>query len=203
MKVIAAADMAPVPWKNGGGVTRELLRVEGGEAGDWHLRISVADIDADGPFSPFPGVTRWFAVLEGAGVRLAWPGRVMDVRPGDDAIQFDGAQAPGCTLIAGSTRDLNVMLRGDAGSAGVTRAAFGEPRQAADVSGLFSLRPLRLQGPAGETVEMPALALAWMTPGLDATGPWRIEPLDDATRAEDHTRSLPAYWISFQASDAP
>ena len=43
---------------------------------DWTLRISVADIDADGPFSPFPGITRWFAVLDGRRRRAcAWPDR--------------------------------------------------------------------------------------------------------------------------------
>jgi environmental stress-induced protein Ves len=34
------------------------------------LRISVAEITRDGPFSAFAGVQRWFAVLEGAGVML-------------------------------------------------------------------------------------------------------------------------------------
>jgi environmental stress-induced protein Ves len=42
-----------MPWKNGGGVTRELLAWPGG--GDWQVRISVAEIEADGPFSSFPG----------------------------------------------------------------------------------------------------------------------------------------------------
>ena len=61
----------PQPWRNGGGVTRELLAWPDG--GDWRVRVSVADIDADGPFSAFPGVERWFAVLEGAGVALRSP----------------------------------------------------------------------------------------------------------------------------------
>ena len=34
------------------------------------LRISVADIEAHGPFSNFEGVDRWFGVLQGEGVRL-------------------------------------------------------------------------------------------------------------------------------------
>jgi environmental stress-induced protein Ves len=55
-------------WRNGGGSTRELLAWP--EAGAWQLRISVAEITRDGPFSAFAGVQRWFAVLRGDGVRL-------------------------------------------------------------------------------------------------------------------------------------
>jgi hypothetical protein len=55
-------------WRNGGGVTRELLTWPGGQA--WAVRMSVADVHAPGPFSRFDGIERWFAVLEGAGVEL-------------------------------------------------------------------------------------------------------------------------------------
>jgi environmental stress-induced protein Ves len=34
------------------------------------VRLSVADIERDGPFSAFAGLIRWFAVLSGAGVLL-------------------------------------------------------------------------------------------------------------------------------------
>ena len=51
-------------WRNGGGRTRELLAWP--DAADWKVRVSVADVESDGPFSAFPGVQRWFAVLEGA-----------------------------------------------------------------------------------------------------------------------------------------
>ena len=61
-------DVSPQPWKNGSGHTRELLAWPGSEG--WQLRISVADIDADGPFSAWPGVERWLAVIEGTGVDL-------------------------------------------------------------------------------------------------------------------------------------
>ena len=49
------------PWRNGGGLTRELLAWPGGE--DWRLRLSVAQVTQDGPFSQFGGVQRWFSVL--------------------------------------------------------------------------------------------------------------------------------------------
>ena len=61
---LADARRAAAPWRNGGGVTRELLRLAARPA-TGSVRVSVADIEADGPFSPFPGVERWFAVLRG------------------------------------------------------------------------------------------------------------------------------------------
>ena len=68
LRLVDLAATAPQPWRNGGGLTRELLAWPG--SGDWVLRVSVADIEADGPFSAFPGIDRWFTVLSGAGVRL-------------------------------------------------------------------------------------------------------------------------------------
>lgn len=110
MITLRAADMPAVPWKNGGGVTRDLLCWP--DAAAWKLRISLADIATDGPFSDFPGVQRWFAVVEGAGVELAFGARRHVQRVEDAPLIFDGAHAPGCRLLNGPTRDLNVMLRG-------------------------------------------------------------------------------------------
>ena len=61
-----------MPWRNGGGVTRELLAWP--DPHDWLLRVSVADIHASGPFSKFPGVDRWFAVLAGGAVSIETAG---------------------------------------------------------------------------------------------------------------------------------
>ena len=44
-------DLPPQPWRNGGGVTRALLTWP--HADDWAVRVSVADITRDGPFSAF------------------------------------------------------------------------------------------------------------------------------------------------------
>lgn len=123
--IIDADRVRPMPWKNGGGQTRELLRRPA--AGDWQLRLSLADIDADGPFSAFPGVMRWFVVLQGEGVAL----RLIDgerlLRPGDAPLCFDGAQAPGCRLLGGATRDLNLMLRGIDGALTAARTGDAPP----------------------------------------------------------------------------
>jgi environmental stress-induced protein Ves len=111
--VIRLADCPPQPWKNGGGVTRELLAWPRDQQNpnDWQLRISVADITQDGAFSSFAGVHRSFAVIEGAGVRLQFAERLEIVTQDAKPLQFDGADAPYCELLAGETRDLNVMSK--------------------------------------------------------------------------------------------
>jgi environmental stress-induced protein Ves len=112
MITLLADSVTPQAWHNGGGQTRELLRWPAD--GPWRLRISLADIAADGPFSGFEGVTRWFAVLSGAGVVLHFDDHDMRLDSASNALQFDGAAAPGCSLIDGPTQDLNLMLRGGA-----------------------------------------------------------------------------------------
>jgi hypothetical protein len=192
MILVQTSRAAPVPWKNGGGVTRELLRLPADGGDDWTLRISVADIAADGPFSPFPGVTRWFAVLEGAGVRLAFPERTLNVQRGDAPLCFDGADAPGCALLDGATRDLNVMVRHARAGSLVTAASFldeAEPGTSPGF-GLFALQPLALHGAGALPVEMPALSLAWCESPFDASHAWSVQPLH---ASQEHT--LPGYWI--------
>lgn len=104
---LRAADCPPQPWKNGGGVTRELLAWPSTE--EWQIRISVADITQDGAFSRFNGVQRAFAVIEGAGVQLQFEDALRTVTTASEPLVFDGAQMPHCKLIDGATRDLNVM----------------------------------------------------------------------------------------------
>lgn len=194
--LVAASSPAPVPWKNGGGVTRELLRLPATGA-DWMLRISVADIDADGPFSPFDGVSRWFAVLAGRGVRLSWPDRVFEVCRGSAPLRFDGADAPDCALLAGPTRDLNVMVRRDLADALVTSATWldeAEPEPGTSPGfGFFALTPLTLHGFGDTPVAMPALSLAWCEPPLRATRAGWLQPSADTDTGREHT--LPGYWI--------
>lgn len=113
--VVRLADAKPTPWRNGGGVTRELAA--GPAAGDWSWRMSVAEVAASGPFSRFDGVTRWFAVLQGAGVTLTVhapqdAAAVEHRLTCDDApLCFDGAASTQCHLQGGPTRDFNLMVR--------------------------------------------------------------------------------------------
>ena len=68
LAIVCHDDMAPQPWKNGGGITRDQLAWP--DAAHWQLRISVAEVARAGPFSAYPGIQRWFAVVQGAGVVL-------------------------------------------------------------------------------------------------------------------------------------
>ena len=110
---VRLSDCMPQPWKNGGGLTRELLAWP--SAADLRIRLSVADITADGPFSVFEGVQRWFAVLEGEGVCLTVEGTATELRATSPAFDFAGVASAGCTLLGGPTRDFNLMLRGTTG----------------------------------------------------------------------------------------
>jgi len=98
---------APQPWRNGGGVTRELLAWP--EPANWCVRISVADVQAAGAFSRFDGVERWFAVLEGDGVVLQLHGKGHRLAVSDPPFHFHGDAAVHCTPVGGPTRDLNLM----------------------------------------------------------------------------------------------
>jgi hypothetical protein len=145
--------VAPQPWQNGGGLTRELLAWPAGA--DWQCRISVADIEADGPFSAFPGVERWFTVLKGAGVELTVDGQAHRLTRTSAPLCFDGAAVTRCRLLDGPTRDLNLMLRDARG--GLWVAQDGQPwAPRASVCGLFTA----VAGRCGD-IELPAYALLW------------------------------------------
>jgi uncharacterized protein len=119
VQVIDAASVAPVPWRNGAGMTRELVVRPGGE---WWLRISVATVAHDGPFSVFSGVDRRFAVLEGDGVELHAGGCApLRVTACDEhMVAFPGDVETHCVLLGSPTTDLNVMVKRDAVSLAVT-----------------------------------------------------------------------------------
>jgi hypothetical protein len=107
LRIIRYTDGLTMPWKNGGGTTRELLR----EAGDPpSLRISVADVKADGPFSRFPDVDRVIALVDGRGFALDFADTSVTLdRPGLP-FAFPGDVPCDCRLLDGPVRDLNVMV---------------------------------------------------------------------------------------------
>lgn len=112
LRVLRAADRAAAPWKNGGGVTREVAAgpTESGlEDFDW--RISLAEVCEPGPFSRFDGVDRRFVVLDGR-IRLAVGGRPpVTLSVGDPVHAFPGEASCFATPLDGPTHDLNIMTR--------------------------------------------------------------------------------------------
>ncbi len=63
------ATLPVTPWKNGAGATREIIAVPSVDA-PFLWRASIATLQADGPFSPFPGVDRTIVLLAGRPLRL-------------------------------------------------------------------------------------------------------------------------------------
>lgn len=107
--VVRRAQQITMPWKNGGGVTHELLR-EGTGAAGFGLRLSIAEVATDGPFSQFPGVDRTILMLTGAGFRLRRAdGVVVTLDQAGVPFVFHGEDAWDCALLGGPVRDFNVM----------------------------------------------------------------------------------------------
>ncbi|MES2582171.1 MAG: HutD family protein [Pseudomonadota bacterium] len=119
-RTIHLADVPATPWRNGGGLTRELAAWP--SEGAWRWRMSVAEVTSSGPFSRFEGITRWFAVLKGAGVALTvrTPSDSDDagdcehrLTVTDPALCFDGGATTHCALLGGPTQDFNLMVQGN------------------------------------------------------------------------------------------
>ncbi|MGW5739014.1 MULTISPECIES: HutD/Ves family protein [Streptomyces] len=122
-----------VPWKNGGGMTREVASGDVGQAADgFDWRVSVADVEVEGPFSAFPGIDRVITLVEGEGMVLTVDGAPRLVEP-LSPFAFSGDAATDCRLKAGAVRDMNVMTRRGRARAQV-RIAPVAGEQGADVA---------------------------------------------------------------------
>ncbi len=187
--LVALAQVAAQPWRNGGGVTRELLAWPPGSAGAWLLRVSVADIDRDGPFSAFPGVQRCFAVLEGAGVVLGLAGAEHTLTAGSAPLAFDGAAAPACRLLDGPTRDLNLMVRGAAGRAVMRPASAGPLDAGPRWRGLYAATAGTLRAGGRPPQALAPHTLAWSD--HDDDGAWHWSPEAAAVPPR-------AWWLALQ-----
>lgn len=112
-QVIAANEYRRERWKNGTGWTREILRMP--DQADWNWRLSIAEIERDGPFSVFPGVDRELVLIRGNGLRLRFSdGEVRELQPPHGRIRFAGERDVGSELLDGPTHDFNLMWRRDA-----------------------------------------------------------------------------------------
>lgn len=92
------------PWPNGMGVTHPLAAAE-----DDSWRVSIAEIDADAPFSHLPAFHRQFVGLGPAPVRLYVDGRVREVAAGEVTAFSGGSPVRG--EVDQPSLALNVMSR--------------------------------------------------------------------------------------------
>src|SRR5262245_48135106 len=109
--VIPVAAQRVVPWRNGGGQTREVAiePAHATVAGEFDWRISRATVAADGPFSTFAGVDRSLWLLAGAGIELDVDGRTVRLDAPLQRIDFRGESTVRGRLLGGAIEDCNVM----------------------------------------------------------------------------------------------
>jgi|TARA_B110000967_G_scaffold172981_1_gene184329 environmental stress-induced protein Ves len=106
-KIIDTLRIAAVPWKNGGGITREISQAKTSNGFTW--RLSIADVSAEGAFSSFPGMSRILTVIEGRGLQLQSPSMTHDV-PLFAPFSFSGDLDIHSLLSNGAIRDFNVIF---------------------------------------------------------------------------------------------
>jgi environmental stress-induced protein Ves len=110
--ILRAADRLAVPWKNGGGLTREVaVHPSGSDLGNFDWRVSIAEVQRGGPFSFFPAVDRHLAVISGRLV-LSVSGRdPLTLCPDSHFVAFPGDVPASAEPVELPVTDLNVMTR--------------------------------------------------------------------------------------------
>jgi uncharacterized protein len=164
LQIIRKSAFISVPWKNGGGITHEAMRIP--ETGDtFRWRVSIAHIDSSGPFSDFSGYQRIMVLLRGTGVSLRInAGESRELRSVGQLVEFDGAGQTYCELLDGPCVDLNLMVAASMPvkarvarlDAGIAVAAAHD--QATVVFGVDD--PLLLESDAGESTTLEPWDLA-------------------------------------------
>jgi environmental stress-induced protein Ves len=157
--VVSLDRVAPTPWRNGGGLTRELVVFPVHE--HWHWRISVAEVTQDGPFSRYEGVQRWFAVLSGGRVQLKVDGAGYELDSGSAPFAFNGEAETACQLLDGATRDINLMVRQGRGRMERVRGDGDRAVSSGSAVALWSGERGATATFEGEPAEFPPNTLAW------------------------------------------
>ena len=113
MRVIRPSAYRVMPWKNGGGATTEIFANP--PSGDFDWRVSIATVNADGPFSTFIGYERHIMTLSGEGMVLDIGGTGKFILEPFRPFSFSGdAQVQG-SLLRGTVLDFNLIVRRDFG----------------------------------------------------------------------------------------
>lgn len=171
------ADLPAMPWKNGGGTTREIAcQPTGAGLGAFDWRVSIATIAAAGPFSAFPGVDRVIMLLDGAGVHLRGEGVDHRLDTALTPFAFAGDMALACDPLGGTSTDFNLMTR-----RGKRRAEVRVWHTAGDIAaapaGVLLTRGGAWQctDGSGHTQHWAADSGVWWQ---GATQGWRVAPLE-------------------------
>jgi len=152
--ILRASDRSSTPWKNGGGLTREVaVHPPGGDLDNFDWRVSLAEVRRAGAFSSFAGVDRHMAVISGClGVSIS--GREpLSVSPDSPPLTFPGEVPVYAEPRREPVTDLNVMTRRGHFLARLRRCSAAESielRLEADTTLLLALAPLALRAPSIE-----------------------------------------------------
>ena len=122
LELLRAASRTPVPWKNGGGLTREVAIFPPRsdlQTFDW--RISIAEIRGAGAFSRFPGVDRQMMVISGRLSLAIDAAPAVTLTPESEAVAFPGDVPVLAEPLGTPVTDLNVMTRRARCAAALTR----------------------------------------------------------------------------------
>jgi hypothetical protein len=151
--LLRAADRIAAPWKNGGGVTREVaLSPPNASMDDFDWRISIAEVRTAGPFSQFDGVDRTLTILQGR-LLLRLDDRSVELSQDSTPFVFAGDVACDGTPVDGPVTDLNVMVRRGRFTARTERLTGDSQRTISTTSVLVACGPAVIRC-GGETVSL-------------------------------------------------
>ncbi|AWB34030.1 HutD/Ves family protein [Orrella marina] len=104
-------DCPALPWANGFGLTQEVMTWP--QRDDWVIRVSIAHIAQNAPYSVLPGTERWHTILKGKlALTIDQSSVTLDAK--SEPFSFDGGVSCTCKLIEGPALALNTMTRGAA-----------------------------------------------------------------------------------------
>jgi environmental stress-induced protein Ves len=140
-RILRSLEYIARPWKNGGGATRDIATSPPGASFDtFDWRLSLAQVDRDGPFSRFDDVDRTLVLLSGAMTLHEDDRQIHLVR--NEPFAFAGERAIEAT-VSGATLDFNVMTRRGRAKHTARRESFSQrstiDASAASVLVIFAL----------------------------------------------------------------
>lgn len=181
LRLFSVDDLPATPWKNGGGVTREIAcHPPGAGMSNFDWRVSIAHIASDGPFSLFPGVDRLITLLRGGGVHLFDEGAQVDHRLDTPLVPFAfaGEVPVHARLLTGDCHDFNVMTRRAKCSASLQVVCNSCDWPVASQGLFLSVQGgWQLEGDPVQTL-LPQQGLWW----TDAAMAWRLRPQSPAAK---------------------
>lgn len=135
-RILTPAEFRAQPWKNGRGITHEIIRWPDDPGRAYDVRMSLAEDRDPGPFSQFPGYRRWSFLAGPAPIVLTIDGLRHELRSVGDHVDVPGDAVMSCTLPGGPTRLLSVLVRDRVGAV-VGSGPCGHPIRVA-----YALAPL-------------------------------------------------------------